>query len=72
MRFYIARDLDGTLRLYGEKPKLSEETEGVWVCSQYDEFVNVIVLPSKYFPEVTFENSPQEVKIVIENVCSKL
>ena len=63
MKFYIARDLDGILCLYGKKPKLSEEIEGVWVCSQYDELVNVVVLPSEYFPEVTFENSPQEVEL---------
>lgn len=66
MKFYIARDLDGYLCLYGKKPKLSEEVEGVWVCSQYSlygEFVNVIVLPSEYFPEVTFDNSPQEVEL---------
>ena len=63
MKFYIARDFDGSLCLYDKKPKLSEEIEGVWVCSQYDELVNVIVLPSEYFPEVTFENSPQEVEL---------
>ena len=63
MKLWIARDLNGDLCLYDRKPKLSEEVEGVWVCSQYGEFVNVIVLPSEYFPEVTFENSPQEVEL---------
>ena len=72
MKFWIARDLDGYLSLYSKKPKLSEEVEGIWVCSQYGELVNVIVLPSEYFPEVTFNNSPQEVELVIKNICSKL
>lgn len=64
MELWIARDLvNNELCLYGKKPKLSEEFEGIWVCSQYDELVNVIVLPSEYFPEVTFENSPQKIKI---------
>lgn len=28
MKLYIARDIDGTLCLYGKEPKLSEEIEG--------------------------------------------
>lgn len=65
MKFWIARDKDedGSLCLYSKKPKLSEEDEGFWVCSQYGIFVDVIVLPSKDFPEITFENSPQEVEL---------
>lgn len=70
MKLWIARGKyeDGSLCLYGKKPKLSEEVEGLWVCSQYDMLVDVIVLPTKYFPEVTFENSPREVELkLIEN-----
>ena len=63
MKLWIARDIDGNLCLYDKKPKLSEEIGGIWVCSQYDELVKVTVLPSEYFPEVTFENSPQEIEI---------
>ena len=64
MKLFIARDKDGTLCLYDKEPKLSEEIEGVWVSSQYgDEFINVVVLPSEYFPEVTLDNSPQEVEL---------
>ena len=63
MKLWISRDKDGNLCLYSKKPKLSEEIEGIWVCSQYDEIVKVTVLPSEYFPEVTFENSPQEVEL---------
>ena len=63
MKLWIGRDIDSNLCLYSKKPKLSEEIEGIWVCSQYGEIVEVIVLPSEYFPEVTFENSPQEIEI---------
>ena len=63
MKLWIARDINGDLCLYDKKPKLSEEIEGVWVCSQYDDLVNVIVLPSEYFHEVTFENSPIQVEL---------
>ena len=64
MKLFIARDKDSSLCLYDKEPKLSEEIEGVWVCSQYgDEFTDVVALPSEYFPEVTFENSPQEIEL---------
>ena len=63
MKFWIARDLNGDLCLYDKKPKLSEEIEGVWVCGQYGEPVNVIALPFEYFPEVTFDNSPIQVEL---------
>lgn len=64
MKLFIARDKDGTLCLYDKEPKLSEEIEGVWVCGQYgDEFINIVALPSEDFPEVTFENSPQEIEL---------
>lgn len=69
MKIWIARDEDGYLCLYDKKPKLSEDIKGVWVCGQYDGLVDVVVLPSKMFPEVTFENSPQEVELVIKSNC---
>ena len=62
MKLWIARDKDGCLCLYSKKPKLSEEIEGLWVCSQYGDLVEVSVLPSEMFPEITFENSPKEVE----------
>ena len=71
MKLWIARDKDDCLCLYNKEPKLSEEIEGVWVCSQYDVVVDVIVLPSKMFPEVTFENSPQMVELKLINYETK-
>lgn len=68
MKLWIARDKNDDLCLYSKRPKLSEEVEGFWVCSQYDTLVEVITLPFKMFPEITFENSPQmvELKLVKE------
>jgi hypothetical protein len=63
MKLWIARDKDEPLYLYGEKPKLSESSDGIWVCSQYNMPAEVMSLPIGMFPEVTFENSPQEVEI---------
>ena len=68
MELWIARSKDydfsiTNLSLFSKKPKLSEELEGFWVCSQYDGDVDVIILPSEMFPEVTFENSPQQVEL---------
>ena len=67
MKLWIARDRDEdrTLCVYNNKPKLSEEVSGLWVC---DKFTTVNTLSPDYFPEVTFENSPQEIEIKLVNV----
>ena len=65
MKFWIARDEDRTLCVYNNKPILSKEVNGLWVC---DKFTTVNTLSSDYFPEVTFENSPQQIKIELNNI----
>lgn len=55
MKLWIARDLDGDISLYYEKPRLFE------IYWSYATFV--LKLPNDSFPEVTFENSPQEVEL---------
>lgn len=55
MKLYIARDEDGTLYLYDNVP---EKRNGYFMTSRgYD----YIALDDRLFPEVTFNNSPQEV-----------
>lgn len=67
----IARDKDGTLRLFDTIPVKHEE--GYWTSPRgyYD-----IELNSRLFPEVTWENSPKKVKLVevdiIEKACKWL
>ena len=57
MKLWIARDEDGDIYLYKNKPYL--KAEGIWTCSDQEYFY----LDEESFPEVTFENSPQEVEI---------
>lgn len=59
MKLWIARNDGGTLELHQRKPSISKVTnEPVWVGG---EFIGYIF--GNLFPEVTFENSPQEVEI---------
>lgn len=62
---WIARDLDGTLCLYTTEPWKRVSTDyrnGEFDCD--DEFINI---DSRLFPEVTFENSPQEIELKLAN-----
>ena len=55
MELWIARDKNGTLKLWFNKP----------VKQKYQFYNNdgFFILDEKLFPEVTFENSPQKVKL---------
>lgn len=58
MKFWIARDIDGGLYLYMNKPIRGDYR---FTCGYV--FDDYIQLDSDEFPEVTFENSPQEVEL---------
>lgn len=59
MRLWVARDLDGTLGLFdGDKPK---PILGEWMPDN-----DYYSIDNRLFPEVTYENSPQEIEIVIK------
>lgn len=61
MKLYIARNQDGSLALFRKKkPKLfwDEKVGQYWVGSS-------MWLDSNEYPEVTFENSPKEVELVL-------
>lgn len=66
MELWIARDLDGTLCLFKNKPVVVEYPNVVktnnkyWRDMQEDAFA---YLKRDEFPKVTFENSPQQVEI---------
>ena len=55
---WIARDKDGTLSLYGDKPVIEKYCDYYSTCLDY-----YLPLDKELFPEVTFENSPQEVEL---------
>ncbi len=62
----IARDKDGTLRLFDNIPVKHEE--GYWTSQRG---YNDIELDSRLFPEVTWENSPKKVELVEEDFVEK-
>ena len=59
MKYWIARDDDMELYLYNEQPRLNRMH--IWSVST--ECGKSYRLDSDLFPEVTFENSPQEVEL---------
>ena len=58
MKLWIARDLSGVLILYKERPSYNNKLK-MWVGGG----LPVGELRGNYFPEITFENSPQEVEL---------
>ena len=58
---WIARDKDGTLRLFDNIPV--KHKEGYWTSQRG---YNDIELDSCLFPDVTWENSPKKVELVVE------
>ncbi len=65
MKLWIARDLDSDISLYYEKPKLDKFGE-FWGGAPFG-----MRLSNDSFPEVTFENSPQEVELKLINNVSE-
>lgn len=59
MKLWITRDNDGALTAFEESPKCSNN--GVWYPENV--FTYCGMLPSNWFPEVTFENSPKQIEI---------
>lgn len=59
MELYIARDKYGGLYLYNDKP-IKSNNFGLF---QADYNSDEIEIDSELFPEVTWENSPQQVEL---------
>ena len=63
METWISRGQDGRLMLHSEEPSMGyDDIRRSWYygCCGYD-----IELPEEWFPEVTYENSPQRGKLII-------
>ena len=58
MKLWIARDKSGNICLFRTTPMLL--SSGVFITYDDDDYW---ILDSSEYPEVTFENSPQEVEI---------
>lgn len=63
MKMWISRNMAGGLKLTINKPILTEQG---WWTAEDDTFFHI---NSKYFPEVTFENSPREVELKLIEKC---
>lgn len=61
-KIYIARDEDGTLDIYKGKPIYNKV-----FCTFYSDGGLIGCINSDLYPEITFENSPVELKPVINN-----
>lgn len=55
MKLWIARDEDGFIYLYMKKPAL--------ITHYFDSKYLIGEIDKSLFPEITFENSPQEVEL---------
>lgn len=70
-KFYVARDGNGELFFYAGKPRLTKGKRR-WIPAAIQEAglsVGIRLyerLDKKLYPEVTFENSPMEVELVIK------
>ena len=58
MKFWIAREIEGCLFAFTHKPRYNKENP-MWEYKKG----NTFYLDETLFPEVTFENSPQQVEI---------
>ena len=65
MKMYIARRKTKSLNLFiNNKPELVDKRWGVWIEKDGFDYLDYgIRIDSGLFPEVTFENSPQEVEL---------
>ena len=68
---WIARDFNGRLYLYDNKP-IQQDLAGYFDL-EYGEACAVITDFSEYFSEVTWENSPQQVELKLkENEANEI
>ena len=64
MKLWIARDTNNDLHLFKNKP--NPEVWGSWKGWKGNKY-EYFYLGRDFFPEVTFENSPQEIEIKLVN-----
>ena len=62
MKFWIARNETGELVLFEKKPKYFAGIKS-WGCNFGEAYADMW---DGWFPEITFENSPQEVEIKLK------
>ena len=65
MKLYVTRNPNGALSLHFEEPILVHDIMRSYWFSDYE---SSFFLPKCEFPELTFENSPMEVRLMREDV----
>lgn len=65
MKLWIAKSERGYLTLYKTKPK--KEVSMLSMTTYWNDGNESFTIDSRLFPEVTFENSPQEVELKLIN-----
>ena len=65
MKMWLCRDEDGLLNLFASTIPHKDIYEGIIIWENEEE-MGKIVMDSAEYPEVTFENSPQEVEIKLK------
>ena len=63
MKLYLARSKKGELKLFRWMPEYNERLDMWYEEHLEDGYGNI---PDTEYPEVTFENSPKEVELVIK------
>ena len=65
MKLWIARDKNGNLWFHKEKPHINKYDNAFW--TSYGECYEV---EQDFLTEVTFENSPMEVQLIVKQAGS--
>lgn len=58
---WIARDKDNSLSLFVSKP--INHRDECWIPREDIDCGNYLTLPDSEYPEITFENSPQQINL---------
>lgn len=67
-KLWIARDNDSTSQLYAYKSEpVRNNLLNVFEANEIDPFHEPILLYYELFPEVTWENSPQQIELKLVN-----
>lgn len=67
MDFWVARNQNGDLSMFSKKPEKIQGWHHEYYWSTREEGESSMWLDNDLFPEVTFENSPQEVNLEAPN-----
>lgn len=63
--FYVARDEDGKLKLYKNKPIRNKTCKGCWGC--HDDIDLVMTIDKELFPDLSWNDDPEEVCLCLNN-----